>query len=76
MMIVYLILGIIIVGSFVSGVVLIVKDNKTNGVEEDNKQLYDDPKTLFEDLSDDTLATKDEVNVDNSAVDNFDDEII
>lgn len=74
MMMVYIILGIIIVGSFVSGVVLIVKDNKSSNVEDDNKQLYDDPKELFDNLEDDSSLVDSDTN---SVTDNnFDDEII
>lgn len=46
MKIVYIILGLIIINSFIVGIVLLIMDkNKFNNEE----KLYDDPKIIFED---------------------------
>lgn len=73
MIVVYIILGIIIIGSFVSGIVLIIKekDNKPNNTD----ILYDDPKDLLDDSNDDNEKINNLGNV-SSTDDSFDDEII
>ncbi len=73
MIVVYIILGIIIIGSFVSGIVLIIKekDNKPNNTD----ILYDDPKELLDDSNDDNEKINNLGNV-SSTDDSFDDEII
>ncbi len=83
MMMVYILLGIIVLGSFISGVVLMLKDNKA--AKNNTEILYDDPKILFDDSVvtnkemdslesiDTTVKTKTN---ENSADESFDDEII
>lgn len=73
MIVVYIILGIIIIGSFVSGIVLIIKekDNKPNNTD----ILYDAPKELLDDSNDDNEKINNLGNV-SSTDDSFDDEII
>lgn len=73
MIVVYIILGIIIIGSFVSGIVLIIKekDNKPNNTD----ILYDDPKELLDDSNDGNEKINNLGNV-SSTDDSFDDEII
>ena len=78
MIVVYIILAVIVVGSFVTGVILILKDNKTGKSSSD--VLYDDPRDLFDDSNDMNKAIDNLENVDKS-VDTktdelFDDEII
>lgn len=78
MIVVYITLAVIVVGSFVTGVILILKDNKTG--KSSNDVLYDDPKDLFDDSNDmnkaiDNLENTDK-SVDTKTDELFDDEII
>lgn len=73
MIVVYIILGIIVIGSFVTGIVLIIKekDNKPNNTG----VLYDDPRELLEDSNDNNGKMNNLESV-SSTDDSFDDEII
>ena len=83
MMAVYIILGVIVIGSFISGVVLILKDNRA--AKSNNDILYDDPKDLFDDSNEVNKVEENLGNVDTTVETKtnevlpdelFDDEII